>query len=69
MYTRLKILRKKNKFTQKFIAEKLNISISLYSNYENGKTSIPVHILSILARFYETSIDYIIGDTDEIKRN
>lgn len=69
MYVRLKILRKNNKLTQKFIAEKLNISTSLYSNYENGKSTIPVHLLSILAKFYGTSIDYIIEDTDEIKRN
>lgn len=69
MYSRLKILRKSNKFTQKFIAEKLNISVSLYSNYETGKTSIPVHILSILAKLYGTSIDYIVEDTDEIKRH
>lgn len=69
MYPRLKTLRKSNNFTQKFIAEKLNISTSLYSNYELGKSSIPVHILSILAKLYETSIDYIIGDTDELKRH
>lgn len=69
MYSRLKILRKNNKFTQKFIAEKLNISVSLYSNYETGKKSIPVHILSILAKLYGTSIDYIVEDTDEIKRH
>ena len=69
MYYRLKTLRKSNKFTQKFIAEKLNISVSLYSNYETGKASIPVHLLSILSKLYGTSIDYIVGDTDEIKRH
>lgn len=69
MYERLKLLRKSNKFTQKFIAQKLNISISLYSNYECGKHSVPVRILSKLAKIYNTSIDYIVGDTDEIKRN
>ncbi len=69
MYSRLKILRKSNKFTQKFIAEKLNISVSLYSNYETGKTAIPIHLLSVLAKLYGTSIDYIVGDTNEIKRH
>lgn len=69
MYIRLKILRKSNKFTQKFIAEQINISPRLYSNYENGKYTVPVHILSKLAKFYNTSIDYIVGDTDEFKRN
>lgn len=69
MYKRLKILRKSNKFTQKFIAQKLNISISLYSNYETGKCSIPVHVLSILAKIYGTSIDYLVNDTDEFFRS
>ena len=69
MYERLKTLRKSNKFTQKFIAEQLNISARLYSSYENGKYTVPVHILSKLAKFYNTSIDYLVGDTDEFKRN
>lgn len=69
MYERLKKLRKSNKFTQKFIANKLNISLSSYSNYENGKYNVPVYILSQIASFYNTSIDYLIGDTDELKRN
>lgn len=69
MYKRLKKLRKSNKFTQKFIASRLNISLSSYSNYENGKYSVPVHILSKIAKFYDTSIDYLVGDTDELRRN
>lgn len=69
MYKRLKSLRKSNKYTQKFIAQKLNISSSLYSNYENGKSNIPVHILSILAKIYGTSIDYLVNDTDDFYRN
>lgn len=69
MYKRLKILRKSNKFTQKFIANQLNISLSSYSNYENGKYTVPVHILSKIAKFYNTSIDYLVGDTDDLKRN
>lgn len=69
MYKRIKILRKSNKLTQKFIANSLNISLSSYSNYENGKYTIPVSVLSKLAKFYNTSIDYLIGDTDQFNRN
>lgn len=69
MYKRLKILRKSNKFTKEFIATQLNISLNLYSNYESGKSNVPVHILSKLASIYHTSIDYIVGDTDQIQRN
>lgn len=66
MFKRVKELRKLNKLTQKEISKKLQISLSLYSSYENGKKDIPIYILSKLAKEYSTSIDYIVGDTDEI---
>ncbi len=64
MYKRLKILREKNNLTKKDISNKLEIPYTLYSNYENGIIEIPLHILSKLAKFYNTSIDYIVEDTD-----
>ena len=64
---RLKELRKKNNLTQKDISKKLKISQSLYSYYETGKKNIPIGILSKLAKEYNTSIDYIVGDTDKIE--
>ncbi len=67
MFKRLKELRKKNNLTQKDISKKLKISQSLYSYYESGKKNIPVRILSKLAKEYNTSIDYIVGDTDKIE--
>lgn len=66
MYIRLKELRKKNKLTQKDISKKLEISESLYCIYEIGKKEIPISILSKLAKIYNTSIDYLVEDTDEI---
>ncbi len=66
MYNRLKNLRIKNKLTQKDISKVLEISQSLYSIYESGKKVIPVSLLSKLAKKYNTSIDFIIGNTDEI---
>ena len=66
MYKRLKELRLSNCLTQQDISQKLEISRSLYSFYELGKRTVPVSILSKLANIYNTSIDYIIGDTDEI---
>ena len=67
MFKRLKELRKKNYLTQKDISKKLKISQSLYSYYETGKKNIPIGILSKLAKEYNTSIDYIVGDTDKIE--
>lgn len=66
MYNRLKNLRIQNGLTQKDISKILEISQSLYSIYESGKKTIPISLIYKLALKYNTSIDFIIGDTDEI---
>lgn len=65
---RLKDLREDNDFSQEDIATLLNITRPQYSLYETGKRDIPVDLLRILAKKYNTSIDYIVGDTDISKR-
>ena len=67
-YKRLKDLREDHDYTQDAIAEKLKISRPQYSLYETGKRDIPVDLLSILAKLYNTSIDFIVGDTDVTTR-
>jgi len=64
MYKRLKKLRKSNNFNVPEVADLLGISLDQYLKYENGENKIPVKHLSILAKKYNTSIDYIVGDTD-----
>lgn len=66
-YKRLKDLREDKDIFQKDVAKLLNISQQYYSEYENGKRPIPVEYLIILAKFYNTSIDYITGLTDTAK--
>ena len=66
MYKRIKELRKNNNLKMSEIANLLEISVEFYSLYENGKREISISKLSKLAKFYNTSIDYIVGDTDEI---
>jgi transcriptional regulator with XRE-family HTH domain len=66
-YKRLKDLREDKDIYQKEIAKLLNISQQYYSEYENGKRPIPVEYLIILAKFYNTSIDYITGITNDEK--
>ena len=39
----------------------------IYQRYENGITEMSISLLNILADYYDTSIDYIIGRTDEKK--
>lgn len=62
---RLKMLRINSGFTQEAIAEKLHVRQNTYSQYENGVRDIPIELLKELAVIYETSIDYIVGLTDE----
>lgn len=68
MYKRIRNLREDNDLKQRELAEILNCSQRIYSNYERGDVDIPTEILIKLARFYNTSIDYILGETDETKR-
>lgn len=68
MYKRIRNLREDNDLKQRELAEILNCSQRIYSNYERGDVDIPTEILIKLARFYNTSVDYILGETDETKR-
>lgn len=61
---RLKDLREDNDIKQKQLAEYLNIKQNTYSQYENGKREIPLDTLWKLADYYNTSVDYLIGRTD-----
>ncbi len=65
---RLKDLREDNDIKQKELAEYLNIRQNTYSQYENGKREIPLDTLWKLADYYNTSVDYIIGRTDNPNR-
>ena len=61
---RLKELREDKDLFQKDIADYLKIDQSNYSKYELEKISIPLEYLKMLADFYNTSIDYLVGRTD-----
>ncbi len=64
---RIKDLREDKDLKQKDIAEMLNVHQTTYSDYELGNLNIPVTVLYRLAIFYDTSIDYLVGLTDEKK--
>ncbi|MBQ7976733.1 MAG: helix-turn-helix transcriptional regulator [Clostridia bacterium] len=67
MKYRIRDLREDKDLSQKFIAQMLHIHQTTYSDYEIGNLNIPVSVLSQLADFYGTSIDYLVGRTDEKK--
>ena len=64
---RLRNLREDNDLTQQNLADILGCVQTTYSRYETGETSVPIDILKKIAEFYNVSIDYIIGLTDEKK--
>ena len=64
---RLKDLREDRDLSQKDMSKTLNISQTNYSKYELEKINIPIDTLRKLALFFNTSIDYILGLTNEIK--
>ena len=63
-FERLEELRKDKRMNQTKIAEMLGISQRNYSHYEKGDTNIPLDILIKLAQIHETSIDYLLDQTD-----
>lgn len=65
MYQRIRDLREDKDMTQTQMAEVLNCSQRVYSNYENGERDIPTDILISLAKFHNTSTDYILGLTNK----
>ena len=64
---RIRALREDNDMTQMQIAGLLKVGQKTYSDYELGKTRIPVDSLIVLAKLYNVSMDYICGVTDTRK--
>lgn len=66
---RLKEIREDRDLTQKQIAEILNVTQQTYQRYETGEITIDIYSLIKLAKYYNVSLDYLVGLTDEKKDN
>ena len=64
MRMRIRDLREDHDLTQKQIAEYLLCDQSLYSKYEREERPLPLELAVKLAAYYHTSIDYLVGLTD-----
>ena len=68
MYPRIRDLREDRDLNQTQVASMLGMSQTGYSKYETGENDIPTAILIKLARFYNTSVDYLLGETNQKER-
>lgn len=57
---KLKYLRRKNHFSEEYVAEILLCTIPNYSLYETGQRDIPIDLLITLAKLYNESMDYLL---------
>ena len=64
-YQRIRDMREDRDLSQNEIAQYLNIKQNTYSRYETNDRAIPLDVMDQLADFYNTSVDYLMGRTDE----
>ena len=64
---RLRDLREDHDLSQVVIAKLLKCSQQTYSRYESHTTEIPLQSLIFLAEYYDTSVDFLLGITNQSK--
>ena len=69
MYRRIRDLREDRDMTQAQMGRILACSQRVYSNYERGDLDIPTAVLIRLADYYDVSVDYLLGRTDNPRTN
>ena len=67
MNLRIKEIRESRHYTQSEIAKILNCTQQNYSKYETGEIAIDSDKIVLLADFYHTSVDYLLGLTDQVE--
>ncbi|WP_455684720.1 helix-turn-helix domain-containing protein [Thomasclavelia sp.] len=65
VYKRIRDLREDKDLTQRELANYLNVSQKSYSRYERGERTITPEMLSKIATYHETSVDYLLERTDD----
>lgn len=66
-YQRLRDLKEDSDMTQKQVADIIGVSINHYGKYERGETDIPFEKAVMLAEYYNVSLDYLAGRTNNQK--
>ena len=60
----LKELRQEMSLTKREVSQKTGLNYSTYLNYENKGKQPPLEVLVILAKFFEVSVDCLLGLAD-----
>ena len=60
-YPRVRDMREDHDKTQKDIANMLNMQLTVYQRYERGERELPLWAAIKLAKFYNVSLDYLVG--------
>ena len=68
-FRRTRDLREDHDLTQQQVADKLCCQREVYRRYENGIREIPISYVIKLAKLYDVSIDYMLGESDVKKRD
>lgn len=66
---RIRLLREEHDWTQQQVANRLHVYRRTYDAYEAGVTDVPVEILIALARLYNVSTDYLLGESNDPQRH
>ncbi len=66
---RLFELRTEKELSQRSIAKIMNVSQGTYNNWENSNTQPSIEQLIALARFFDVSVDYLIGNSNNLELN
>lgn len=64
-YERIRDLREDSDNKQTYIANLIGVSEAQYRRYEQGKNVIPIDKAIVLANFYEVSLDYLAGMSND----
>jgi len=65
---RLKLLRRENNLSKRDLVSRLPLNYSTYANYESGFREPNSEILQMLARFFNVSLDYLLGVSDNRRK-
>ena len=68
LYQRIRDLREDKDKTQIEIAKDLDMHLTTYRRYETGERELPFQLAIQLAKYYDVSIDYIAGLTNDKRK-